>query len=316
MTDEVRPAEYDRWSDVPAGLVTQTRLADADPPRRPGGPVRAYVRDANWRGKKETFALYAVAESVPTAATGRQLAAAAQRRAVGRACEGCGAPCQLPLAEFEGRRVCGACRHRARLAEKQEALRVRRVELARWARDLLSQRLAVMWVELTEAEPTGSGRARPPLAGRVQVADETGRVLEDVLVRLAGPRTRGAPADAIVAGEGAGRIAQVLQGRRRLVWGPLGTVTERLAALGHPTDLDRALAVPTGHGPVWPGDVASRYAQWRGELDPATGRLRTPWPPGSADRLWYVLTQMAGPAGPAGEDSSDAAADGAAQHGG
>lgn len=83
VRDEVRPTEYDRWSDVPAGLVTQTRLADADPPRRPGGPVRAYVRDANWRGKKETFALYAVAESVPTAASGRQLAAAAQRRAGG-----------------------------------------------------------------------------------------------------------------------------------------------------------------------------------------------------------------------------------------
>ncbi|MPY57155.1 hypothetical protein [Streptomyces spongiae] len=293
MTDEVRPAEYDRWSDVPAGLVTQTRLADADPPRRPGGPVRAYVRDANWRGKKQTFALYAVAESVPTAASGRQLAAAAQRRAVVRACEGCGAPCQLPLPEFEGRRLCGACRHRARLAEMQELLAVRRAELGRWARDLLAGPLAVVWVELTAAEPTRSGRARPPLAGRVQVVDETGRGLETVLVRLAGPRTQGAPADAVPYGEGAGRIARALQGRRRLVWGPLGTVTERLAALGHPTDLDRALAVPAGHGPVWPGDVASRYAQWRGELDPATARLRTPWPPGSADRLWYVLTQMA-----------------------
>ncbi|MBC7272241.1 hypothetical protein ACF09G_36380 [Streptomyces albogriseolus] len=313
MTDGARPAEYDRWSDVPAGLVTQTRLADADPPRRPGGPVRAYVRDANWRGKKETFALYAVAESVPTAASGRQLAAAAQRRAVGRACEGCGAPCQLPLPEVEGRRVCGACRHRARLVEMQELLAVRRAELGRWARELLADRLAVVWVELTAAEPTGSGRARPPLAGRVQVVDETGRALETVLVRLAGPRTQGAPADAVPYGEGAGRIARALQGRRRLVWGPLGTVTDRLAELGHPTDLDRALEVPADHGPVWPGDVASRYAQWRGELDPATARLRTPWPPGSADRLWYVLTQMAGPAS---EDSSGTAADGEAQHGG
>lgn len=103
---EVR--RYERWSGVPAGLVTRTRLADADPPRRPGGPVRARVRDFNWRGKAETFDLYAVAESVPTAATGRQLAAAAQRRAVGRGCEGCGAVGQLPLLEHDGRRVCAA----------------------------------------------------------------------------------------------------------------------------------------------------------------------------------------------------------------
>lgn len=306
----VRPVRFERWGDVPAELVTRTRLGDADPPRRPGGPVRARVRDFNWRGKAETFDLYAVAESVPTAATGRQLAAAAQRRAVGRACEGCGGVGQLPLLEHEGRRVCAACRHLAQLAEKHEALRVRRAELGVWARGLLSGPLAVVWVELTAAPPAGSGRARPPLAGRVQVADETGRVLEDVLVRLAGPRTRGAPAAAVSAeaGAGAGRIARVLEGRRRLVWGPLGDVTARLEVLGHPAGLDRALAVPGGHGIVWPDDVASRYAQWCGELDPATGRLRTPWPPGSADRLWYVLTQMVGAGTAGGADVVDEAA--------
>ncbi|MEU0345088.1 hypothetical protein ABZ092_40715 [Streptomyces bobili] len=299
---------YERWGDVPAGLVTRTRLGDADPPRRPGGPVRARVRDYNWRGKAETFDLYAVAESVPTAATGRQLAAAAQRRAAGRACEGCGGVGQLPLLEHDGRRVCAACRHLARLAEKQQELRVRRAELGLWARGLLSRPLALVWVELTAAPLSGSGRARPPLAGRVQVADETGGVLEDVLVRLAGPRTRGAPAGAVSAGEGAGRIARVLEGRRRVVWGPLGEVTARLEVLGHPVDFDRALAVPSGHGILWPDDVASRYAQWCGELDPATGRLRTPWPPGSADRLWYVLAQMAGHDGADGTDAADEAA--------
>ncbi|MFE9679118.1 hypothetical protein ACFYO5_34230 [Streptomyces sp. NPDC006259] len=146
---------------------------------------------------------------------------------------------------------------------------------------------------MTSAPLTGVGRARPPLAGRVQVADETGLVLEDVL-RLAGPRTGGAPADAVSAGEGAARLGRVLEGRRRLVWGALGDVTVRLAVLGHPADLDRALAVLSGHGILWPDDIASRYAQWCGELDPAAGKLRTPWAPGSADRLWYVLAQMAG----------------------
>jgi hypothetical protein len=77
---------------------------------------------------------------------------------------------------------------------------------------------------------------------------------------------------------------------------------------GHPADLDPALAVPGGHGPLWPDDSASRYAQWCGELDPATGRLRTPWPPGSADRLWYVLTQMAGTDRADGPDAADEAA--------
>ncbi|WP_155057603.1 hypothetical protein [Streptomyces blattellae] len=125
-------------------------------------------------------------------------------------------------------------------------------------------------------------------------------------MRLAGPRTSGAPAGAVSAAEGSGRIARVLAVRRRVVWGPLGDVTARLEVLGHPAGLDRALAVaggcggvrpdavPGGHGILWPDDVASRYAQWCGELDPATGKLRMPWPPGSADRLWYVIAQMAG----------------------
>lgn len=138
---------------------------------------------------------------------------------------------------------------------------MRRAELDGWAGALLSRRLAVVWVELTEAPPAGSGRARPPLAGRVQVADETGRVLEDVLVRLAGPRTGGAPVDAVAADEGSGRIARALQGRWRLVWGPLTDVTARLVVPGHPADLDPALAVPSGHGILWPDDAASRYAQ-------------------------------------------------------
>ncbi|MFI6278103.1 hypothetical protein [Streptomyces sp. NPDC050988] len=298
-------ASYERWSDVPANLVTQTRLADADPPRRPGGPARARVRDFNWRGKLETFALYDVAESVPTAATGRQLAAAAQRRATGRACDGCGVPGPQPLLEHGERRVCAACRHVARLGEMQELLRVRRGELARWASGLLAGRLAVVWVELTEAPPTESGRARPPLAGRIRVVDEAGRALEDVLVRLAGPRTQGTPVGAVKADVGAARIGRVLEGRRRLVWGPLRAVTDRLETLGHPVDLDPAQAVPSGHGPVWPNDPASLYAQWRGELDPATGQLRTPWPPGSADRLWYVLGQMAGADTPADARDGD-----------
>jgi hypothetical protein len=34
-------------------------------------------------------------------------------------------------------------------------------------------------------------------------------------------------------------------------------------------------------------------AQWRGELHPDTDQLLTPWPPGTADRLWLTLTRIA-----------------------
>ncbi|TJZ94454.1 hypothetical protein [Actinacidiphila oryziradicis] len=74
----------------------------------------------------------------------------------------------------------------------------------------------------------------------------------------------------------------------------------RLEALGHPVRLGPA--VPTGpaeagpwpqHRRNWPGQVSDRVAQWRGELDPATGELRAPWPPATADRLWLCLQKMA-----------------------
>jgi len=52
----------------------------------------------------------------------------------------------------------------------------------------------VVWVSVVEAEPTGAGRRRPPLAARVQAVDGTGNRLLDTLVKLAGPRTQGAPA--------------------------------------------------------------------------------------------------------------------------
>ncbi|QLH19278.1 hypothetical protein [Streptomyces sp. Rer75] len=47
------------------------------------------------------------------------------------------------------------------------------------------------------------------------------------------------------------------------------------------------------HRRVWPGQVRDRLAQWRGELDPATGELRVPWLPGTADRLLLCLQRIA-----------------------
>ncbi|MEU2718269.1 hypothetical protein [Streptomyces sp. NPDC007205] len=83
-------------------------------------------------------------------------------------------------------------------------------------------------------------------------------------------------------------------------------MTDRLESLGHPAALDRALA----------DDPAALYAQWHGELDPATGQLLTPWPPGSADRLWYVLAQMADAHGGAAGGSDSAVRPGGVVAGG
>lgn len=292
------PAWYTLWNQVPWDWASKTQMATADLPREPDGPVRGYVAGRDFRGRETEIPLYAVAESRPTRASGGQLASAdARRTATVRMCTDCGANCQLPLQERQGRHLCPMCWRIATVVDFQIELRERRVENAAWARELLAGALAVVWVEVLGAEPTPAGRKRAPLASRVQAVDEKGRRILDVLIRLAGPRTRGAPAEALAPGEGAERMAAALAGRRRVVWGPLMAVRERLAALGHPVVLGQQPPEPSAvwsqYRRSWPDSVADRYAQWRGELDPATGELRTPWPPGTADRLWLCLTRMA-----------------------
>ncbi|TMR14094.1 hypothetical protein ETD86_29555 [Nonomuraea turkmeniaca] len=289
------PVYYDRWSDVPWELASRSQLAGADLPRTPDGPVAGYVKGEDWRGKDRDIALYRVAECPPTAATAGQLAAA-ERRATRTAhvCADCGAHCQQQLAERGLRPRCVACSHIARLVAKQIELRERRAVLAAWARDLLEDpATAVVWVSVHEAPRTPAGRARPPLAARVQAVDGSGDRLLDVLVRLTGPRTAGAPAKAVSAAEGAAALHAALDGHHLVGWydRPLHSVTERLATLGAPVRLDTPDRTPQRDG--WPGTAQERVAQWRGELDPATGRLRQPWPPGTADRLWLLLRRIA-----------------------
>lgn len=292
------PAWYTRWNQVPWDWASKTQMATADFPREPDGPVRGYVAGRDFRNRETEIPLYAVAESRPTRASGGQLASAdARRTATVRMCTDCGANCQLPLQERQGRHLCPMCWRIATVVDFQIELRERRAENAAWARELLAGALAVVWVEVLDAEPTPAGRKRAPLAARVQAVDGKGRRILDVLIRLAGPRTQGAPAEALSPDEGAERMVSALAGRRRVVWGPLTAVRERLAALGHPVGLEAQPPEPTvvwsHHRRNWSGSVADRVAQWRGELDPATGELRTPWPPGTADRLWLCLTRMA-----------------------
>lgn len=298
------PVSYRWWGEVPWALASKSQLGQADLPREPGGPVRGWVSGRDFRGREMDIELYAVAESVPTKASGGQLAAADRRRsATVRVCSDCGANCQQPLAERRGRYLCAMCAKLARIVDFQIELRERRAELAAWAQEVLADpALAVVWVEVMEAEPTPSGRRRPPLAARVHAVDCDGRLLVDVLVRLAGPRTKGAPADAIPPEAGARALQAALKGRRRITWtaDALTAVTDRLAALGHPGRLGPA--EPTGPAETgvwsprrraWPGQVRDRLAQWRGELDLATGELRAPWQPGTADRLLLCLQRIA-----------------------
>ena len=77
------PVTYDGWLQVPRTLATSTQLARDDLPRAPAGPVRGYVEALGFHNKKARHPLYLVAESVPTAASAAQLAAAATRRAGG-----------------------------------------------------------------------------------------------------------------------------------------------------------------------------------------------------------------------------------------
>ncbi|MEJ8654933.1 hypothetical protein WKI65_44555 [Streptomyces sp. MS1.AVA.3] len=186
---------FSRWSAVPWTLASKSQMARADLPREPAGPVRGYVAGRDFRDKETEIPLYDVRESLPTKASGVQLASAeARRTATVRVCTDCGAQCQLPLQERQGRYLCAMCWRIATVVDAQLELRERRAENAAWARGLFtSGPLAVTWVELVAAEPTPAGRKRPPLAGRVHVVDENGKRVLDVLVRLAGPAPRARP---------------------------------------------------------------------------------------------------------------------------
>ncbi|WP_370138321.1 hypothetical protein [Streptacidiphilus sp. EB103A] len=305
---------------MPWTLASKTQLATADLPRRPGGPVRGYVAGVDFRGRRTEVPLYTVADCPPTTATGRQLAAAADRRsAVVRTCSDCGARTQLPLTERRGRYLCAMCNRVARVIEDQIELRRRRIDNAVWAHDLLEggEDLALVWVQVLDAPAAGDRPARAAVAARVQAVDQRGRPLKDLLIKLTGPRTPGAPKEALASGEGAAALALALAERRPVVWGPLQQVLDRLAALGHHVPLTPGAGqgpagTPHRYRPDWSDSPDQRYRQWRGELDPATGELLTPWPPGSADRLWLCLTRMADsadegrPGRSAGEDREDA----------
>ncbi|MEV7776530.1 hypothetical protein [Kitasatospora sp. NPDC086791] len=122
MPEAVKPVpSYTWWGALPVHLVTKTQLADLDLPRQPGGPVRAHITAKGPSGRKDTFALFDVRESVPTSATAAQLAAAAARRTTGaRTCEQCGARPEIPCAKVDGWLLCRTCAHIHHLRQAQK----------------------------------------------------------------------------------------------------------------------------------------------------------------------------------------------------
>jgi hypothetical protein len=291
------PTVYEDWGHVPWFLVSKSQLISGDLPRVPVGPVDAHVRSYR-RGRRSSVGLYRVERSRPTAASARQLEASARQRTLSsHVCRRCGACCDRSLAVWEGERLCPMCWRVQEVAAFQAKLRERRGDLERWARGVLGDpRLAVVWVEVVSGGRTASGRARPAAAAVVSAVDGGGRRLVDVVVRFAGVGGHGVPEGACSASEGAAVLGRALEGRRVLAWteAQVSLLTGRLDRLGHPLRLEVISSQPGAGWDGWPMPVRDRVAQWRGQLDPATGALLPAWEPGRADRLRLLLARMAG----------------------
>ncbi|WP_399135914.1 hypothetical protein Q3A86_00025 [Streptomyces sp. NBUA17] len=287
---------YAGWEQVPWFMASRTQLRTADLPREPVGPAGAQVH-AYHRGRRAVVALYRVESSRPTAASARQLEAAADRRTrETRVCGGCGARCDRPLVARDGQALCPMCWRMRDVAALQASLSERREQLAVWVQGLLNdQRLAVVWVEAVEGGRTASGRARPLAAARVTAVDAAGKGLADVVVRCAGVRGSGVPEGACAPSKEVAVLRRALGGRRVLAWteAQVLTLTGRLETLGCPLRLSVVSSRPGADWDGWQTSVRDRVAQWRGQLDPASGLLLPAWEPGRADRLRLVLARMA-----------------------
>ncbi|RDG35178.1 hypothetical protein [Streptomyces corynorhini] len=288
MTDT--PVAYTSWADVPPGLMTRTVLGQLDLPRTPGGPPRGVVATRNFRGRDTEVDLYAVAESVPTGASMAQLLAARTRTGAPdtRRCTDCGARPERPCTPHEdGVVLCGCCGHIRHLRTAQRQAAGQRAGACERAAQLLAdERLAVVHVQLTERGTTPGGTRRPPSAARVVALGPQGQPLCDVTMRLVGPRAAGIP-DGACSPEDAAPLLQVLADRVLLEWegGALAPVSSALRAAGLPGPF------PTGYGArraLW-----ALALTWRADISPRSRSLRPVISPGRADRMLWLLQQIA-----------------------
>jgi hypothetical protein len=283
---------FPSWRDVPEGVyATETQLKTMDLPRRPGPPA-ATVKGYDGTGRRAILTLYRVDQSEPTAATAAQLAAARRRSdPAARVCADCGARPDraLSVTESDGP-LCPACLHIAILRHRQAEARTDRARAVAMATSLLrpdrERPLAVVHVDYADRGLTPSGARRPPAAARVTVLDSVGDVLTAPLLRLVSARAKGVPPEAVDPQAGAGELKQLLADRTVLIW--------------RREDLDGLATGLLKQGAPWPFpdparhvcDLMSLTAGWRCEVNP-TGQRLAPVPPGRADRMLYLLRQIA-----------------------
>jgi hypothetical protein len=177
---------------------------------------------------------------------------------------------------------------RLRAAQKSAAAD-RAHAVARAAELLADERLAVVHVNFIERGVTESGVRRTPAAVHLVALDHRGKLLIETVVRLISPRSKGIPPAAIAPEAAAAPLREALAGRRLLRWGSdgdaLAALTRALRAAGWQD------VIPTGHG--IDQDLWTLTLRWRGEIDPRTHRPPTVIPPGNADRMHYLLQQIA-----------------------
>ncbi|MEV7268429.1 hypothetical protein AB0N38_33220 [Micromonospora aurantiaca] len=273
---------YSGWRAVPAGLLTQTQLADLDLPRVPGGPPRAWVETSNWRGKRDSFRLFRLDESLPSPASAASLEAARQRATDGRVCGGCGARPDRPPVEFRsGAHLCRACALIERLGARLTEAVTERAEAVRWAREVLTVQPVVVRVDELLRPAAPSGRRNPnPVALRVDAVHAGGKRLVDATIRLAGPRVKAVPADAVAPAEVANRMAAVMSAPAVISWSDTGMYALGQLYGGWPPGTQRLVL-------QW------LAAHWRGDVDPDTLQVRSAIDPGTAARMALLLRRMA-----------------------
>lgn len=294
MTEGMQIRRFSYWGELPANTyMTKTQLKDLDLPRQPGGPVRATVEGRDGAGRRDTFDLYLISESVPTSASAAQLAAAAARRTTGtRVCEQCGSRPELPCTQVDAWLLCQACAHIERLrAAQRQAGEVRDHVQRRAARLLDDGDLAVVHITYTDRGTTDASKRRTPSAAHVAALGADGTVLVDVELRIVASRSKGIPDGAADPDQAADAIRSALADKRVLVWASdvLKDLIQGLAGLGV------SWPFPSGHDRRH--ELRQMVMAWRGDLNPKTGTVRVPIPPGRADRMLYLLQQIAAPSG-------------------
>lgn len=294
MTDLIRFAS---WPDVPHTYMTKSQLAALDLPRRPGPDVRARVEGKDFRDKDMVIDLYDVTESLPSNTSISRLVASRARGGTGlRRCTECGARPDLPCTPYEGDDVlCGACLHIRWIQRSQRDAAVYRQVAAQKAVELLADdQLAIVHVDLTERGKTDGGVRRKPSAAHLVALDNAGSKLIDILVRLVGPRSAGIPSGAVAPEDVVDQVREVFSDRQLLTWGA-GQLTDLAAALYKPGQ-PQSPVFPTGFRHRH--DLQSLTLHWRGDINPRTRTARPAVAPGRADRMHYLLCQIAADATP------------------